>query len=134
MLVDFFFYPAFQRFFKKQPKLRIAFATLCAAGIGNFLYHFMRETWVFAWTPALETLPKFYSAIFYSLVLAIGLIVSQLRGRKPKPEDGFFAYHVRPRLGVILFFCMLKVFDDISGQGTFGERLTFFVSLFGVNP
>ncbi len=134
MLVDFFFYPAFQRFFKKQPKLRIAFATLCAAGIGNFLYHFMRETWVFAWTPALETLPKFYSAVFYSLALAIGLICSQLRGHKPKPEDGFFAYHVRPRLGVILFFCMLKIFDDISGEGTFGERFAFFVSLFGVHP
>ena len=134
MLVDFFFYPAFQRFFRKQPKLRIAFATLCAAGIGNFLYHFMRETWVFAWTPALETLPKFYSAAFYSLLLAVGLICSQLRGHKPKPEDGFFAYHVRPRLGVILFFCMLKIFDDISGEGTFGERLTFLVSLFGVNP
>ena len=103
MLVDFFFYPAFLRFFKKQPRLRIAFATLCAAGFGNFLYHLMRETYVFAWSPVIETLPKFYNAGFYSLMLAAGLIISQLRGHKPKPEDGFFAYHVRPRLGVIAF-------------------------------
>ena len=89
----YFFYWAFHRFFKKQPKLHIAFATLCAAGIGNFLYHFMRETWVFTWTPALDTLPKFYSAASSSLMPAVGLICSQLRGHKPKPEDGFFAYH-----------------------------------------
>lgn len=132
MLVDFFFYPAFLRHFKKQPKLRIAFATLCAAGIGNFLYHFMRETYVFASTPILETLPKFTSAAFYSLVLALGLIASQLRGAKPQPTDGFWAYQVRPRIGVLLFFCLLKIFDDISGEGTFGERLTFLIRLFGV--
>lgn len=132
MLVDFFFYPAFLRHFKKQPKLRIAFATLCAAGIGNFLYHFMRETHVFAATPILETLPRFTSAAFYSLVLAVGLIASQLRGAKPQPADGFWAYQVRPRIGVLLFFCLLKIFDDISGEGSFGERLTFLVRLFGV--
>ncbi|WP_136661695.1 hypothetical protein [Nitratireductor sp. XY-223] len=132
LLVDFFFYPAFLRFFKKQPRLRIAFATLCAAGFGNFLYHFMRETYVFAYTPNVETLPKFYNAGFYSLVLATGLIVSQLRGHRPKPEDGFYAYHVRPRLGVMAFFCLLKIFDDITGVGTLGERFAFLFRLFGV--
>lgn len=132
LLVDFFFYPAFLRYFKKQPKLRIAFATLCAAGIGNFLYHFMRETYVFSTAPVLESLPKFTSAVFYSLVLASGLIASQLRGKKPQPSDGFWAYQIRPRIGVVLFFCLLKIFDDISGEGTFIERLTFLFRLFGV--
>lgn len=132
MLVDFFFYPAFRRYFKGNTKLRIAFATLCAAGLGNFLYHFMRETYVFADGAILDKLLIFQSAAFYSLVLAAGLIVSQWRGRKVKPEDGFFAYHVWPRVNVIAFFCFLKIFDDISGEGTFSERAAFFVGLFGV--
>ncbi|MEL6745317.1 MAG: hypothetical protein AAFO68_07605, partial [Pseudomonadota bacterium] len=59
LLVDLFFYPAFLRFFKKQPKLRIAFATLCAAGLGNFLYHFMRETYIFADRPFVEAMMVF---------------------------------------------------------------------------
>ena len=134
LLVDFFFYPAFQRF-KLSARARIAFATLCAAGLGNFLYHFMRETWVFADAASLGELVArlaiFQSAAFYSLALATGLIVSQLRGAKAKPEDGFFAYHVRPRLGVIAFFCFLKIFDDITGNGTFLERAAFAASLIG---
>jgi len=132
LLVDLFFYPAFLRFFKKQPKLRVAFATLCAAGLGNFLYHFMRETYIFADRPFWEAMMVFQSAAFYSLVLAAGLIVSQLRKKKPQPEDGVWAYHIRPRLGVIAFFCFLKVFDDISGEGTLAERAGFFTHLFAL--
>lgn len=134
MLVDFFFYPAFVRFFKKSPKLRIAFATLCAAGLGNFLFHFLRETHVFRDRSLLEGLAVFQSQAFYALVLAAGLIVSQLRGRKAKPEDGFFAYHVAPRVTVIGFFCFLKIFDDLSGEGTLRERIFFVLSLTGMTP
>ena len=132
LLVDFFFYPAFTKFFKKNLKLRIAFATLCAAGLGNFMYHFMRETYVFAEGDLLEKFTIFQSAAFYSLALAAGLIVSQWRGKKVAPEDGFFNYHVWPRVNVIAFFCFLKIFDDISGQGSLSERASFAVSLFGV--
>ena len=134
LLVDFFFYPAFQRYMKSNVKLRIAFATFCAAGLGNFLYHFMRETWVFAGGVTWEALAIFQSALFYSLVLAAGLVVSQWRGRKVGPDDGFLAYHVWPRLNVVAFFCFLKIFDDISGEGSLGERFLFLFSLFGVSP
>ena len=132
MLVDFFFYPAFVRFFRANIKLRIAFATLCAAGLGNFLFHFMRETHVFATKHWLEALAGFQSAAVYSALLAAGLIISQWRGRKPLPEHGFFAYQVRPRLAVIGFFCLLKIFDDLSGEGSLGERFSFALSLIGI--
>ncbi|MEM7303105.1 MAG: hypothetical protein AAF468_18650 [Pseudomonadota bacterium] len=132
LLVDLFFYPTFLRWFKARPKLRIAFATLCAAGLGNFLYHFMRETHHFATKSVMEALAVFPSAVFYSLALAAGLILSQLNPRKAKPEDGFFAYHVLPRANVMLFFCFLKIFDDITGEGTLTERLAFTASLAGV--
>lgn len=132
LLVDFFFYPAFLRWFKKSPKLRIAFATFCAAGFGNFLYHAMSEIHLFARLDPWTALSYFPTFAFYTLVLAAGLIISQIRGHKPKPEDGFWRYEVTPRLTVMLFFCFLKIFDDIFGNGTLWDRFAFFASLFGV--
>src|ERR1039458_6874721 len=41
LLVDFFFYPAYFRYFKDRPRLRLFFATLAAAGFGNLLYHIL---------------------------------------------------------------------------------------------
>ena len=132
LLVDFFFYPAFVRYFKKSTKLRVAFATFCAAGLGNFLYHFSRDSYFFADMAIAEALPVFYSALFYSLALATGLIISQWRGAAPKPEHGFLRYEVLPRLNVCAFFCFLKIFDDISSEGTLGDRGSFTLSLFGL--
>ena len=132
MLVDFFFYPAFVRWFKKSPKLRIAFATFCAAGAGNLLFHVMRETHVFASVSPMDGLAQFQSALFYSLALATGLIISQWRGVKLSPDMGFWRWHVLPRVNVFMFFCFLKIFDDLSGNGTFAERAAFAMSLFGV--
>lgn len=132
LLVDFFFYPAFVRYFKKNTKMRVAFATFCAAGLGNFLYHFTRETYVFADLGFIEALPIFYSAMFYSVALATGLIISQWRGAAPKPEHGFFRYEILPRLNVCAFFCFLKIFDDIFGEGTLADRGNFALSLFGL--
>lgn len=132
MLVDFFFYPAFVRWFKKSPRLRIAFATFCAAGAGNLLFHVMRETHVFASLGVVEALALFQSALFYSLALATGLIISQLRGVKLSPDMGFWRWQVLPRFNVFMFFCFLKIFDDLSGNGTFVERAAFAVSLLGV--
>lgn len=133
LLVDFFFYPAFLRWFKTAPKLRIAFATFCAAGFGNFLYHAMSEIHLFALMDVSSALSHFPTFAFYTLVLATGLIVSQLRGARPRPEQGFLRYQVLPRVNVMLFFCFLKIFDDIFGNGTLADRLVFLLRLFGVN-
>ncbi len=132
LLVDFFFYPTFVRYFKKNTKVRVAFATFCAATLGNFLYHFARETYVFASLPVSEALQIFHSAIFYSFALGAGLVISQWRGVKLKPEDGFIRYDVLPRINVFAFFCFLKIFDDISGQGSLSDRAQFTLSLFNL--
>ncbi|MBB3452137.1 hypothetical protein FHT86_000393 [Rhizobium sp. BK313] len=132
LLVDFFFFPAFLRYFKKQPKLRVAFATLCAASFGNVLFHF---TWNLNLTldyGLLGAMQHFESYAVYSLLLAGGLIISQLRGRKPKPEDGFLRYEVLPRIGVGLFFCLVAVFNETPELFTMHDRVAFFFSLFGV--
>ena len=130
LLVDFFFYPAFVRYFKSSPRIRIAFATFCAAGLGNFLYHFYRDIYLFAKFEPLEALSMFASLAFYCVALAVGLMVSQWRGVRLAPEDGFWRYEVLPRLNVFFFFCFLKIFDTISTQLTLPERAQFTLSLF----
>jgi hypothetical protein len=132
LLVDFFFYPAFLRWFKKTPRLRVACATFAAAGLGNFLYHVMAETHMFATQSWAEIGSRCATFGFYTLVLSAGLIVSQWRSARPAPRDGFWRYEVQTRLNVCLFFCFLKIFDDIFGHGTLLDRMAFFAGLFGV--
>ncbi|AOF91635.1 hypothetical protein [Sinorhizobium sp. RAC02] len=131
LLVDFFFYPAFLRWFKKHPRLRVAFATFCAACVGNWLFHFMGRIDILAVNGVLPGLRAFESYLLYCVVLAGGLIVSQLRNRRPKPEDGFLRYDVLPRLQVGLFFCLLTIFNEPIDAFTIGERFAFLFSLFG---
>lgn len=131
LLVDFFFYPAFLRWFKKHPRLRVAFATFCAACVGNWLFHFMGRIDILAANGVLPGLRAFESYLLYCVVLATGLILSQLRKRRPKPEDGFLRYDVLPRLHVGLFFCLLTIFNEPIDAFTIGERFAFLFSLFG---
>ena len=132
VLVDFFFYPAFARWFKNNPRLRIACATFCAACVGNVLFSLVAQAHLFAEYGLWGTLMRFESYMFYAFVLAAALVLSQLRKRKPKPEDGFWRYEVSPRLIVIGFFCLIQIFADESGHLGLSERMTFFLQLFGV--
>jgi hypothetical protein len=131
LLVDFFFYPAFVRFFKTSPRLRIAFATFCAAGIGNFLYHLIFASHVFAKGSPLDELDRFVTLAFYVCMLSAGLIASQLWGRKSSASDGVWRHDVWPRVKVILFFCFLKIFDSAWLEGDLSDRFTFLFGLFG---
>lgn len=131
VLVDFFFFPAFARWFKNHPRLRIACATFCAACIGNVLFSLVAQAHLVAEHGIVGTLLRFESYIFYAVVLAVALVVSQLRKRKPKPEDGFLRYSVIPRIGVIGFFALMQIFADESGHLGLAERLDFAASLVG---
>lgn len=131
LLVDLFFYPAFIRFFKSFPKLRIAFATFCAAFVGNMLFSIITQSHLFAEIGVVETLKRFDSYAVYALALTLALIASQLRARKPRAEDGFLRYEVLPRLNVIGFFCMAQIFADEGAETSLVERTGFLMYLFG---
>lgn len=133
MLADIFFYPTFQRFFKKTPKLRIAFATFIAAFFGNILFDFIPVLPNIAIDGVIETIDNYYSYTFYAALLTMGLIVSQLWSKPPKPEHGYLRYNVLPRVQVIGFFIILQVFDDSTGVIPLEDRIEFFLSLFGVH-
>lgn len=132
ILADFFFYPTFQRYFKKYPKLRLAFATFMAAFVGNVLFDLISDSPSFAINGFWQTIEGFYSYTIYAAALTAGLIWSQIAQRKPDPRDGWLRYDVIPRVQVLLFYGLLQVFDDSSGAVPVGERIDFFFSLFGV--
>lgn len=133
LLSDFFFFPTFQRCFKKHPRLRIAFATFMAAFVGNILFDVICDAPVFAIDGFAATIDNFYSYTVYAGGLTVGIIWSQLFQGKVRPEDGFLRYQVLPRVIVLGFFALLQIFDDSSGVIPLGDRFAFFASLFGVN-
>lgn len=133
LLSDFFFFPTFQRCFKKHPRLRIAFATFMAAFVGNILFDVISDAPAFGIDGFAATIDNFYSYTVYAGGLTLGIIWSQLYQTKPKPEDGMFRYEVLPRVIVLGFFGLLQIFDDSSGLIPLSDRFTFFVSLFGVS-
>lgn len=132
MLVDFFFYPTFRRYFKKSPRLRMAFATFAAAFIGNVMFDFMHAMPSVAFEGGGKIWQGFISYCAYAGVLTAGIIWSQQMQKPAKPEHGYVRYNVIPRVQVITFFALLQIIDDSSGSVTLGQQLKFFFGLFGV--
>ncbi len=129
LMVDFFFYPTFLRCFKKNQKLRIAAATFMAAGVGNVLFHFIRDSH-FAMAVGLPRgIMGFGCYAFYCLILSIGIIGSQLRTRKSNPHSGWLRRDLSPMLAVTAFFLLLHIFDT-TAPGEFMVRMHFLQHLF----
>ncbi|QAU33709.1 hypothetical protein [Janthinobacterium sp. 17J80-10] len=131
MLVEFFFFPTFLKTFRKHPRLRVFFATFMAAGVGNALYHFIRDIKYVALQGPLMAGESFVSYLFYCVVLALGIGISQARqtaGRKPSTT---FLGTLWSVLCVWGFFVCLHVFGDEARTFPLRDRLAFFASLFG---
>ncbi|MER2518997.1 MAG: hypothetical protein ABTR92_21835 [Candidatus Accumulibacter phosphatis] len=132
LLVDFFFVPTFFRVFRKHPRLRMFFATFMAAGVGNAIFHFVREVDLVATMGLSGSLESFTSYAFYCVILATGIGISQVRanaGYRPSPT---LAGRLWSFLTVWGFVVCLHVFSDESRRHTLLERCSFLASLFGV--
>lgn len=115
LLVDFFFLPAYLRFFKNQPRLRMIAATFAAACAGNWLYHF--DAGYVAEAGLGRALAASQSYAFYSACLAIGISVSQLRSKSRPPRHAMtLPRRLLASAGVIAFFCLLDIFDYSGPQ------------------
>ena len=77
LLVEFFFYPVFFRYFKNRPLLRMYTATMAAAFFGNFLFHFMRDIFYVIELGFFEAMIAFHSYFAYSFVLGNAIFLSQ---------------------------------------------------------
>jgi hypothetical protein len=130
LMVDFFFYPVFLNFFKKQKKLRMAVATFAAAGFGNAFYHFIRDLKYISELGLWRALAAYHVYIFYCIVLATAITISQLR-KRPAPT-GFFRARVVPAVCVSLFYCLLHIFDYTERTYPITEHFRFLAHLFNL--
>jgi hypothetical protein len=131
LLVEFFFYPAFFKFFKGWSRLRMFCATLSAATFGNILFHFLLLTPVMMGAGLVVACKGFIAYSFYALILGLSIGFSQLwnLGEKRKPNkliDGV----ISPIL-VLIFYCLLGLFNAPYQKVSILVDFKFFGSLFG---
>lgn len=132
LLVDFFFIPTFFKTFRQHPRLRMFFATFMAAAVGNALWHFVRDIDLIARVGLAAAVQTYASYLFYCVVLATGVGLSQVRaGQGIRPPDTL-AGKLYSFIFVWSFVVCLHLFSDGSRQHSLGERLSFLASLFGV--
>jgi len=131
LLVDCFFYPAFMRYFKQWGRWRLFAATLAAAGFGNAFFHFFRDLNYIDELGFWRALAGFQSYIFYTLVLSVGIGISQMRQRRVENLNWLRA-RVIPPLCVSGFFCILRIFDYTYKRYPISESFRFLAHLFNL--
>lgn len=138
LLVDFFFYPTFFRFFRKRPRVRVFFATFVAAGVGNALYHFVRDVDLLFTMGPRAALVGFESYVFYATILAIGIGLSQARlgtvaSSRSRSVDGGALGRVWSFACVWGFVACLHIFGGIEARTySLSDRLSFMAHELGV--
>ncbi|WP_027556965.1 hypothetical protein [Bradyrhizobium sp. Cp5.3] len=133
LLVDHFFYPTFVRCFRSHRRLRLFFATLVAACLGNLLFHFIRDIRFVVDMGLWNAVVGEQSHAFYTFVLAMSVAVSQLRRVPQRATRGWLRGRLLPCLWVCGFFCILHVFDaPLDREHTLWQRAEFLFYLLGV--
>jgi hypothetical protein len=132
LLVDFFFFPVFMRYFKKHRQLRLFAATMAAATFGNIVYHFLRDYRDVAQMGLWQALVGFRVYVFYATTLGLAIGVSQWRGqgREPLQGDAVWWRRTLATAGVMFFFCLLEIFDQEGRTYSLGQCFRFFLHLF----
>jgi hypothetical protein len=133
LLVEFFFFPTYIRYFKKYPRLRLAAATFAAATVGNILFHFCRDIHLVFEFGFARAVTGFQVYAFYAIVLGAAITVSQLRGKRVTEPRPLFR-RVLASIGVSGFYCLLEIFDYEGRSHSLATHLAFFASLFQVAP
>jgi hypothetical protein len=134
LLVDHFFYPVFLRYFRTNRKLRMFFATFMAACVGNLLFHFIRDIHFVAELGWWKAASGDASHAFYTFLLAIGVALSQMRAHNRERSTGWLRGRALPCLWVMLFFCVLHVFDaPLDRVHSIWQRADFLSYLLGID-
>jgi hypothetical protein len=132
LLVDFFYFPAFLRYFKKHRRLRTVFATCAATLFGNAFYHITRDWHFFRERGLWGGVASYQVEFVYCILLTIGLSISQLRKRGPRPA-GFLRERLLPMCGVGVFYVVISVFETDTRTFTLAQTVRYFASLFFIH-
>ena len=130
LLVTFFFYPTYFRYFKKHPRLRVFAATVAAAGFGNALFHFLRDIDFIVQEGLWRALVDFHVYAIYTLILGVAIAVSQLRALNGNSRGGRYT----GPLGVLAFYCLVMVLDDPHRGWNARDYFSFLINLFTPFP
>ena len=98
LLVDFFFYPAYLRYFKDRPRLRLfSRVNALAAGLlsGNMLYHILASLGAASQIGLWRTIVGFQIYAVYVLILGLAIGVSQIRSLRRRPGQRRTGQHFR---------------------------------------
>lgn len=117
MLATFFFYPTYLTFFRRRPKLRLFAATVAAAGFGNFLFHFYRDSADILRLGYLDALVAYRAYALYALLLGVGIAVSQQRLQARRRREPKGVRRVAAIAGVLAFYCLLGPLDVRTPYG-----------------
>jgi hypothetical protein len=137
LLVEFFFYPTYLRYFRTRPKLRMLAAVFAAAFVGNIYYHLLGMDDALVAAQFAEIRERLSTRLAYCFFLALGIFFSMLRqqkqrGRvKPGNAGTQTLRRLRSIAGVWTFFSLLHCLRLRTGL-TILERAKFFMSLFGL--
>jgi hypothetical protein len=132
LLVDFFFYPTFLRYFKRNGRLRLVAAIFAAACFGNAFFHFTRDLGFIQELGLVRALVGYQVFIFYCIALATAISISRLRRRDP-PPTGFIRGQLWPSFSVGVFYCLLDIFGSTERNYPLTEHFRFLAHLFNLN-
>jgi len=137
LLVQFFFFPAYLRWFRKSPKLRIFTAVMLSAGIGNLYYHVVRDFHFYTGNGLQAGADMLASRAFYCLLLGLGIFASMLReqqrrGKKAPATRWTPLVNGRRIAGVWLFYSLIHIWNVGPLKLDFAARTAFFLGLFGL--
>jgi hypothetical protein len=133
LLVDFFFMPAFTRLRGWPTRARILAATFCAAGLGNYLFHFYRDIAFVRDIGFARSLEGSLTYAFYCLVLSIGIGCSQMVKQSAAPARARDGFSMMSCISVVGFYCLISVFSYDGRTLTLGDHIRFILYIFGMN-
>ncbi|OGQ83485.1 MAG: hypothetical protein A3F90_03045 [Deltaproteobacteria bacterium RIFCSPLOWO2_12_FULL_60_19] len=137
LLVEFFFFPTYVRYFRTRPKLRIFAAVFAAAFLGNMYHHVLRADKILVAGEWAQLWARLNPRLVYCVLLALGIYVSMLRQQKKRGRAATAeteATRLRKAIriaGVWTFFSIIYIWD-LKGNMTISTRFGFFLSLFGL--
>ena len=131
LLVDFFFYPVYTRYFKRHRRLRMFAATLAAATFGNMIYHFFRDIDLVFQLGPWKAITGFRVYALYTLALGCGIGVSQMWQQRVSALQSWWG-RVLPATRVIAFFCLLHIFDYTGRDHSIAQHMRFLLHLFNL--
>jgi hypothetical protein len=130
LLVAFFFYPTYLRYFKKWPRVRLFAATLAAAGFGNWLFHFLRDQHLVFRYGFWNSIWMYRSYAVYALVLGVAIGVSQLRSNARRGKSPTGLARVRATAVIMLFFVLICTFNEPNTRHGLGDYANYCLRLF----